>query len=305
MAFLGISFDPSGIVIAPRAFDDTFPDFEQARREIAAKLGGFAPDRIVADGKLRRFSTNGRRGDDSGWYVGYDDGFPTVIYGDWRTPNDKPFTWYHRDPLEMSPAEREQLERRKAQRDAEQREREAAAGQIARERWSRAREASASHAYLMRKGVKPHGLRQEGETLLVPLYRGGELVSFQTIAPSGEKRFLKDAPSRGAYFAIGDAVGSAICICEGFATAATVREETGALTICAFNAGNLSAVAKAVREDHPDSRIVICADDDFRTDGNPGLTTARAAAEAVGGTVLVPPFDRSKGETGTDWNDYG
>jgi putative DNA primase/helicase len=32
------------------------------------------PDEIEADGKLRRFASNGKRGDDAGWYSLYGDG---------------------------------------------------------------------------------------------------------------------------------------------------------------------------------------------------------------------------------------
>ena len=43
------------------------------------------PADIEPDGKLRRFSSNGKRGDDSGWYVLHGDSIPAGSFGDWRT----------------------------------------------------------------------------------------------------------------------------------------------------------------------------------------------------------------------------
>ncbi|MBH9659522.1 hypothetical protein JAO05_31125, partial [Burkholderia pseudomallei] len=54
---------------------------------------------------------------------------------------------------------------------------------------------------------------------------------------------------------------------------------------------------------YPDARIVVCADDDHTTKGNPGVTKARAAAEAVAGIVAVPDFGPNRPAAGTDFND--
>jgi len=59
----------------------------------------------------------------------------------------------------------------------------------------------------------------------------------------------------------------------------------------AFNAGNLKPVALALRGKFPDAKIILCADNDRFTPGNPGVTKARKAALAVGGRLLVPRFD--------------
>lgn len=58
----------------------------------------------------------------------------------------------------------------------------------------------------------------------------------------------------------------------------------------AFHAGDLKAVAKVLREAHPGAELVVCADDDRHTEGNPGVAHARAAAAAVGGLLVVPRF---------------
>jgi putative DNA primase/helicase len=58
-----------------------------------------------------------------------------------------------------------------------------------------------------------------------------------------------------------------------------------------------------MRDKFPDLPIVICADDDWQTPGNPGLTKARAAAEAIGGLLAVPVFGEDRPLKATDFND--
>ena len=53
-------------------------------RDAIHSAGLIAPDTIEADGKLRRFASNGKQGDDAGWYVLHDDGIPAGSFGDWR-----------------------------------------------------------------------------------------------------------------------------------------------------------------------------------------------------------------------------
>jgi putative DNA primase/helicase len=69
----------------------------------------------------------------------------------------------------------------------------------------------------------------------------------------------------------------------------------------AFNAGNLLPVAQALRKKYQDTDIVICADDDRRTDGNLGVTKAREAAAAIHAQLAIPGFPSEAG--GTDFND--
>ena len=70
----------------------------------------------------------------------------------------------------------------------------------------------------------------------------------------------------------------------------------------AFSASNLEPVAAALRRRYPTLSFLIAADDDWRTNGNPGLTAAKAAALAVGGRVVVPQFPAHR-DRETDFND--
>jgi hypothetical protein len=124
----------------------------------------------------------------------------------------------------------------------------------------------------------------------------------QFIGGEGDKRFLTCGRVRGCYFAIGEPDGS-LCIAEGFATAASIHEATGCAVAVAFNAGNLLPVALALRAKFPALRLIVCADDDATTPGNPGLTKAREAAHAVGGLLTVPDFGANRPDGATDFND--
>lgn len=70
--------------------------------------------------------------------------------------------------------------------------------------------------------------------------------------------------------------------------------------VVAFNAGNLLAVARDIRNKYRRARIVICGDNDLNTDGNPGLTKASEAANAVNAELFLPPD-----ECHADFNDLG
>ena len=95
-----------------------------------------------------------------------------------------------------------------------------------------------------------------------------------------------------------------LVVCEGYATGATLHEETGHAVAVAFNAANLLPVAQALRAKFPRIALVVASDDDWQTEGNPGLTAATEAARAIGGRLAVPDFtgyDRSNKDT--DFND--
>ena len=117
---------------------------------------------------------------------------------------------------------------------------------------------------------------------------GGGFMTVQLA--DGRKTFLTGGRKRGCYYAIGRPV-DALCIAEGYATAASIHEATGQATACAFDAGNLEPVARALRGKFPRSRITVCADNDSGTPGNPGVRYAEAAARAVRGFLAVPLFE--------------
>src|SRR5690242_1223596 len=55
----------------------------QFKNEMVSK-GITPPEDILVDGKLHRFSTNGKHKDVSGWYVLHSNGVPAGSFGDFR-----------------------------------------------------------------------------------------------------------------------------------------------------------------------------------------------------------------------------
>ena len=129
-------------------------------------------------------------------------------------------------------------------------------------------------------------------TVIVPMNDGAGLRNVQLIFASGKKSFPRHGQKSGCFHWMGDwrVNSEVVCIAEGYATAASVYMATGFPSVVAFDAGNLSKVAAVVRQSSPGAQIIICADNDTNTDGNPGLTAAESAANDVGGVVAVPRF---------------
>ncbi|OJV55741.1 MAG: hypothetical protein BGO22_09560 [Hydrogenophaga sp. 70-12] len=155
-----------------------------------------------------------------------------------------------------------------AQREAEHAQVQQQAREAAALAWKVATPAT-GHDYLTRKGIEAHGVRCSGHHLLIPMRdTSGMLHSLQSIAPDGVKRFQPGGRVKGCYHAIGKPDGLLI-VCEGYATGASIHEATGHAVAVAFNAGNLRAVVEALRDKHPALKIIMAADDDARTPGNP------------------------------------
>lgn len=173
-----------------------------------------------------------------------------------------------------------------------------------------------THGYLTRKGVGAHGVRfhPTAETLAIPMLDatgkvwGLELIRGADRGERLEKQYWpRGTDPVGHFHLIGGSPRDLLLIAEGYATAASVYEATGLPCAVAFSAGNLLPVARALKRQYPRARILLCADDDYRTPGNPGVTSASAAAIAVDGRYLAPVFATERPQTGakgaTDFND--
>ncbi|KII30215.1 topoisomerase [Pseudomonas fluorescens] len=258
----------------------------------------------VPDGAIHRFRAPGDKPNSlNGWYVLFLDGIASGAYGSWKDGSSH--TWSSREPKDAHEAARvrERIEQARRQREAEQNQRQQQTAEWAQRWWGDARRADPEHAYLIAKSVRSHALRQRSDELLVPLYSGGVLVNLQRIALDGSKRFLYGGRIKGAYSPLGRMTpGKPLCICEGWATGATLHE-SGYTVACAMNAGNLKPVALALRAEYPETEIIIASDDDRQTEGNPGRTAANAAAAACGGLVTFPEWPADAPLTLTDFND--
>ena len=272
----------------------------------AIQSAGLIPPDKIEPGKLIRFSANGKRGDDAGWCVLHDNGIPAGAFGDWRTGVNE--TWRADIGRQLTPGEeaahRAKIEAMQREREAEKSRAQSEAASKGAAIWEAAKPAPVDHPYLIRKGIKPNGTRLHNDALVIPMRAGGENHSLQFIGADGEKRFLTGGRVTGCYFSIGNPKGAAaLCIAEGFATGATIHEATGYPVAVAFNAGNLGPVAKTMRERFAELPIILCADDDATTEGNPGITKATEAARSVGGLVAIPDFGTDRPGGVTDFND--
>ncbi|WP_176243730.1 toprim domain-containing protein [Halomonas sp. CSM-2] len=252
----------------------------------------------IGDGEIHRHDhPEGRKGNKRLWYVlRHDFG----VHGDWATGEQHSvFTDESPDP-EAAEKARQEAEKHRLERQAERARGYAMVADQTRREWPLLTPASATHAYLAAKGVKPHNLRQMRGLLVIPLTDGHRLVNWQTIAPDGAKYFKAGGKVKGCYSPIGSIEQhQPLLIAEGWATAATLHEATGYAVAAAMNAGNLLPVAKSLRERYPAHPIIVCADNDHGTAGNPGVTRGKEAASAIGASCVWPETH----EGVTDFND--
>lgn len=273
-------------------------DLSRAEEDLRTSLreaGLVPPDVLDGSGKLARIDATDKRGKKTGWLVYHDNGMPAAAFGDWRYPSEK-HTWCARKLNTLSDADRvAHLARMKAartKRDALQRQIEDEKAKLAAWIHENAPHAT-EHPYLTRQKVKSYGLRLNRDgRLIVPAYNvDGKISTLQFIDGDKNKRFLKGGKKTGSCFTIGEPTAT-ICVCEGYATGASIYAATGYHTVVAFDTGNLLSVSETIRAKHPAAKIILCADDDAETEGNPGLTAATRAAKAVRGLLAVPSFGK-------------
>lgn len=150
--------------------------------------------------------------------------------------------------------------------------------------------------------------------VLVPLRdAAGTVWNVQIINKAGKKMVIKHGRKSGLFHFIGEPLvgASAMCIAEGYSTAASIYMARGWPVVMAIDAGNLPPVAVAVRGMFPEAVMIICADDDrekkvgtgLKNDTessepgadddreknrNTGLKKATEAAALVGAAVCIP-----------------
>lgn len=274
----------------------------------AMAVHGLAPESLRTDGRIHRFrGEDDKRGKKNAWYLAFDN--PLVVtYGSWKDP-DARYTFCESGETQPSDEDRKRIaaamEQRKIE-DAKRKRRNAA--RISRI-WEAATPAK-RHKYLTAKQIKAHGARTFGKRLVIAMRNSQrEVVGLQLIYPNGFKRYMKGSQPTGSYYGIGKPNGT-LYICEGFATGATVYELTGSAVAVAFSSGNLGSVTRAMRANLPDTKIVICADNDQWTtiriaagdQPNPGVYYATQAANQSGCELRIPEFSDVETKP-TDFND--
>lgn len=279
------------------------PDAPEEQLEAAIAASGLNPIRglnIVLDGRIHRFAVEGDKGTaKAGWYVGFGDNIPAGMFGSWRGGFEQ--RWRADVGRELSAEELAAYEARIAEitaiKEAERRKYYEQIAEAVRKILKTLEQASPEHPYLVKKRVGSHGIYQTGDgRIMLPVVKENDVVSAQYIDDDGTKQFHGGGEIKGGYFPIGPIPPQGtVYVAEGYATAASIYEATGATAVMALNAGNLPPVAKWLREKlGPAQEIVIVGDND---ESGTGQKAAEEAAHACGGRAVIPP------EVG-DANDY-
>lgn len=156
--------------------------------------------------------------------------------------------------------------------------------------------------------------------LIIPAYKNNELRTFQYINENSYfskkqnktvnenfKGFVSKGEKKGSMHVIGELEnGKGVALCEGWATGKAIHDNFGVPVVVAWDANNLINVAPVVRENLPDSRIYVFADNDWQkavtkliekevdTYLNTGLDQAWRTSREVSNTFVITP-DFNKG----------
>ncbi len=239
----------------------------------------------IADGEFHRFKGPGDKRP-NGWYVFHGD---HGAFGNHKANLTVP--WSLRRTRTAPADHRKLIARERAERTCRDLLKHTDAARKARLIW-RSCKPVIEHPYLTHKQIKPHGVRVQGDRLVVPLSIDAHIQSLQFINDNS-KIFLKGGRVKGCYYPIGK-LTNPLWVAEGFATASSVHEVTNDAVVCAFNAGNLVAVAEHFIK--MGLTVFVAADAD-----EAGWTAAMKARKAGAKYACAPDFGD---QPGTDWNDY-
>ena len=130
-------------------------------RSIILKAGLSTPNEIIDDGKIHRFSSNGKPTDNAGWYVLFTDGIAAGAFGCWR--EDVKINWCSVDEATLTQSERYEFNKKMAEakklREHEEETNRTKARSKASKIWEQSVKPPTDHSYLISKRVQSHGLK--------------------------------------------------------------------------------------------------------------------------------------------------
>lgn len=283
---------------------------EDAFKAAMLRSMGAAPERIKPEGITRFDDPEGKRGNKACYCQLFTDSHPAGYFGNWRTHHRE--TWAMDGKERMSATERQRLrirmakakEEYKRQQEKQQRAVKARASGL----WLKGHAADPQHPYLIAKQVPPCIAKQlsGSAVLMLPLCDiEDELWSLQFIALDGGKRFLSGGRKKGCFIPVQMPESARdTLICEGWATGQTLAGYLpDARVLAALDAGNLLSVARQARQRWPETKLVICGDDDRQKETNTGAIKAREAAIATGAELALPDWPADAPEHLSDFND--
>lgn len=133
------------------------------------------------------------------------------------------------------------------------------------------------------------------QAIVMPARKGKVIASVQLIWESGEKKFLANGSTAGAFHRI--ATGKECWLCEGIATGLSLMAVLKSLhlsptVLCCFSASNVARVASNAQ-----GRVYIAADHDKPLEQFGGLGAGEYYARRSGAPYFMPPT------IGEDFND--
>jgi antirestriction protein ArdC/phage/plasmid primase-like uncharacterized protein len=310
-----VSQKPSEATPSPRQ------EFAARLMDAGARITGEHP---IMDGKTHRIQVaDDKSWDRSGFYVGYVDGIkPAGYFKNNRTGEE--FRWKAKG-YTLTADQKEAfvqaatLKLQQRERELAERQEQRAAQLTERRETLKPVNAETRTPYLVAKNIPAFAgvyTDDKAQTLFVPLVDAqGKQWSEQYIHADGVKRLAANARKDGCFHVVDgyERLRSAkvFVLAEGYSTAATIHDSLNAripvAVVSAVDAGNLTAVAKSLKQAFPDTPIVIAGEDDRllqeRKNMNPGRTGALKAAEAVQGVAVFPTFAPTDDKKLTDFND--
>lgn len=243
-----------------------------------------------------------------------------ATFGDWR--NEQGWVYWRlnasssRAPLSYS----EQRKRQEAAWALQQHQQFKKARCIARawRKWNKAEVwcwSTKEHPYVVKKRIRAYYarviVRQRWikDVLLVPIRDiNYQFQGLQVIKANGFKRFWKGMTFKGNMIWLSEKLNADyrgnIYICEGYATGCSIYEAVGSPVVCALNNYNLIIVCELLKTKFRFAKLIVCADNDVWTEGNPGITCGLTAMKKTGAIGRYPVFDNyDQSGKPTDFND--
>jgi len=255
-----------------------------------------AQHEIVIDSKIHRFNSDTKKGKKNGWYIfSRDADCVHGSFGCWK--RDFTFNFKEDTGKNLTHEQIAEIEIKRAVLEGEKAALKARQDEIARKSadkiWESCEEAK-EHSYLTKKRIEAHDCRLtvgDGR-LVIPMFDTNlKLAGLQYIDSNSEKRFLGSQQNK--IHCVGDPSNSDLCyIAEGYATAATIYEQTKKACFVAFNADNLINATRIIKHNFKDLKIINVADND-----KAGLRMIDALNVEEIDSILIPI-------EGMDANDY-
>lgn len=270
---------------------------------------GMEPPLDMESGKFYRMPGIDKSAHNRAGYCKLFEGSKSGCFGDWSTGFHT--TWLARRQRLLTNSEKAVFSRRviaaKERAEKSQLIEQAEAARNAKRIYVSSTQPPANSPYLVTKQIKPHNARLAGNRLVVPIMDFSQnLTSVQFIAENGDKRLLTGGRKKGCFIPLnqGSMGTSTVIICEGWATGATLAEDSPTvLVLAAIDAGNLSSVATGAAIKWPNAELIIAADDDRSKARNIGVEKATEAAKLTKAKLALPQWPQGAPIDLSDFND--